>query len=73
MIAGLEDITAGEIAIGNRVINEFAPKDRDIAMVFQDYALYPHLNVFRNMSFGLEMKKMAAAEIKKGFTTPPKF
>ena len=65
MIAGLEDITAGEIAIDNRVINEFAPKDRDIAMVFQDYALYPHLNVFRNMSFGLEMKKMPAAEIKK--------
>src|SRR5210317_1218153 len=65
MIAGLEDITAGEIAIDNRVINEFAPKDRDIAMVFQDYALYPHLNVFRNMSFGLEMKKLPAAEIKK--------
>jgi multiple sugar transport system ATP-binding protein len=65
MIAGLEDITAGEIEIDNRVINEFAPKDRDIAMVFQDYALYPHLNVFRNMSFGLEMKKLPAAEIKK--------
>ena len=65
MIAGLEDITAGEIAIDGRVINEFAPKDRDIAMVFQDYALYPHLNVFRNMSFGLEMKKLPAAEIKK--------
>jgi multiple sugar transport system ATP-binding protein len=65
MIAGLEDITAGEIAIDKRVINEFAPKDRDIAMVFQDYALYPHLNVFRNMSFGLEMKKLPAAEIKK--------
>lgn len=65
MIAGLEDITAGEIAIDNRVVNELAPKDRDIAMVFQDYALYPHLNVFRNMSFGLEMKKIPAAEIKK--------
>ncbi len=65
MIAGLEDITEGEIAIDNRVINEFAPKDRDIAMVFQDYALYPHLNVFRNMSFGLEMKKLPAAEIKQ--------
>lgn len=64
MIAGLEDITAGEIAIDNRVINELAPKDRDIAMVFQDYALYPHLNVFRNMSFGLEMQKMPTAEIK---------
>jgi len=65
MIAGLEDITAGEIAIDNHVINELAPKDRDIAMVFQDYALYPHLNVFRNMSFGLEMKKLPKAEIKK--------
>ena len=65
MIAGLEDITAGEIAIDNRVINEFAPKDRDIAMVFQDYALYPHLNVFRNMSFGLEMQKLPATKIKK--------
>jgi multiple sugar transport system ATP-binding protein len=64
MIAGLEDITAGEIAIDDRVINELAPKDRDIAMVFQDYALYPHLNVYRNMSFGLEMQKMPAAEIK---------
>jgi len=65
MIAGLEDITKGEISIGDRVINELAPKDRDIAMVFQDYALYPHLNVFRNMSFGLEMQKMPADEIKK--------
>jgi multiple sugar transport system ATP-binding protein len=65
MIAGLEDITAGEIAIDKRVINELAPKDRDIAMVFQDYALYPHLNVFRNMSFGLEMKKLPSAKIKE--------
>jgi multiple sugar transport system ATP-binding protein len=65
MIAGLEDITAGEVAIDGRVINELAPKDRDIAMVFQDYALYPHLNVFRNMSFGLEVKKMPGAETKK--------
>ncbi len=65
MIAGLEDITEGKIAIDDHVINELAPKDRDIAMVFQDYALYPHLNVFRNMAFGLEMKKLPAAEIKK--------
>jgi len=65
MIAGLEDITKGEISIGDRVINELAPKDRDIAMVFQDYALYPHLNVFRNMSFGLEMQKVPADEIKE--------
>ncbi len=64
MIAGLEEITAGEIAIGDRVINELAPKDRDIAMVFQDYALYPHLTVFKNLSFGLEMQKLPTAEIK---------
>ncbi|MCC2688590.1 MAG: sn-glycerol 3-phosphate transport protein [Rhizobiaceae bacterium] len=56
MIAGLEDITAGEIAIGGVVVNELAPKNRDIAMVFQDYALYPHLNVYRNMSFALEVQ-----------------
>lgn len=65
MIAGLEDITAGEIAIDDRVVNELAPKDRDIAMVFQDYALYPHLNVFQNLSFGLEMKKLPTTEIKE--------
>jgi multiple sugar transport system ATP-binding protein len=65
MIAGLEDITAGEIVTDGRVVNELAPKDRDIAMVFQDYALYPHLTVFRNMSFGLEMQKVPAAEIRE--------
>ncbi len=65
MIAGLEDITAGEIVTDGRVVNELAPKDRDIAMVFQDYALYPHLTVFRNMSFGLEMQKVPAAEIRQ--------
>jgi len=65
MIAGLEEVTRGEIEIAGRVVNELAPKERDIAMVFQDYALYPHLTVFRNMSFGLEMKKLSAAEIKK--------
>jgi multiple sugar transport system ATP-binding protein len=65
MIAGLEDVTSGEIAIGDRVVNELAPKDRDIAMVFQDYALYPHLNVFRNMSFGLEMRKVPREEIRE--------
>jgi multiple sugar transport system ATP-binding protein len=65
MIAGLEDVTSGEIAIDDRVVNEFAPKDRDIAMVFQDYALYPHLNVFRNMSFGLEMRKVPREEIRQ--------
>jgi multiple sugar transport system ATP-binding protein len=65
MIAGLEEITSGEIAIGGKVINELAPKDRDIAMVFQDYALYPHLTVFKNLSFGLEMQKVPAAEIRE--------
>jgi multiple sugar transport system ATP-binding protein len=65
MIAGLEEITSGEIAIGDKVINELAPKDRDIAMVFQDYALYPHLTVFKNLSFGLEMQKVPAAEIRE--------
>jgi len=57
MIAGLEEISDGEIAIGGQVVNELVPKKRDIAMVFQDYALYPHLTVFRNMSFALEMQK----------------
>jgi multiple sugar transport system ATP-binding protein len=65
MIAGLEDITSGEISIGGKVINELAPKDRDIAMVFQDYALYPHLTVYRNLSFGLEMQKIPASEIRE--------
>jgi multiple sugar transport system ATP-binding protein len=65
MIAGLEDVTSGEIAIGGQVVNELAPKNRDIAMVFQDYALYPHLNVFRNMSFGLEMRKLRREEIRE--------
>ncbi len=63
MIAGLEDITAGDIMIDGAVINELAPKDRDIAMVFQDYALYPHLTVYRNLSFGLEMQKLSKEEI----------
>ena len=65
MIAGLEEITEGEITIAGRVVNELAPKDRDIAMVFQDYALYPHLTVFKNMSFGLEMQKLSSSEITK--------
>lgn len=65
MIAGLEDITEGEITIAGRVVNELAPKERDIAMVFQDYGLYPHLTAFRNMSLGLEMQKLFFAEIVK--------
>src|SRR5881296_2064567 len=53
MVAGLEEISSGEVRIGDRVVNDIAPKDRDIAMVFQNYALYPHLSVFENMAFGL--------------------
>ncbi|MCW8860097.1 MAG: sn-glycerol-3-phosphate ABC transporter ATP-binding protein UgpC [Deltaproteobacteria bacterium] len=65
MIAGLEDITAGTIEIADRVVNDVAPKDRDAAMVFQNYALYPHMNVYKNMSFGLELRKMPKDEIEK--------
>ena len=64
MVAGLEKITAGVIRIGDRVVNDVAPKDRDIAMVFQNYALYPHMNVMENMSFGLKLKKTPHDEIK---------
>src|SRR5215475_6787266 len=65
MVAGLEEITAGEIAIGDRVVNDLPPKDRDIAMVFQNYALYPHMSVYDNMAFGLKMRKFPKAEIAK--------
>ena len=65
MIAGLEDVTSGTIAIGGRVVNELAPKNRDIAMVFQDYALYPHLDVYRNMAFALEVRRVPAAEVRE--------
>jgi multiple sugar transport system ATP-binding protein len=63
MIAGLEDVTSGAISIDGRVVNDVAPKDRDIAMVFQNYALYPHMSVFDNMAFGLKMRKMPKKEI----------
>ena len=63
MIAGLEDITEGTMSIGDRVINDVAPKDRDIAMVFQNYALYPHMTVRDNMAFGLKLRKMKKEEI----------
>jgi sn-glycerol 3-phosphate transport system ATP-binding protein len=63
MIAGLEVITGGEIAIGGRVVNELEPKDRDIAMVFQNYALYPHMSVYDNMAYGLRLRGMSKAEI----------
>jgi multiple sugar transport system ATP-binding protein len=65
LLAGLEEITEGEIAIGDRVVNDIAPKDRDIAMVFQSYALYPHMSVFDNMAFGLKLRQMPKEEIKR--------
>src|SRR5437764_730197 len=65
MIAGLEDITDGEIAIAGDVVNDVPPKDRDIAMVFQNYALYPHMTVHENMSFGLRLKKVPKDEIER--------
>jgi len=65
MVAGLEEITSGEISIGDRVVNDLPPKDRDIAMVFQNYALYPHMSVYDNMAFGLKMRKFAKPEIQK--------
>ncbi|TMJ31356.1 MAG: ATP-binding cassette domain-containing protein, partial [Alphaproteobacteria bacterium] len=64
MIAGLEEVTAGDIIIGGDVVNDVPPKDRDIAMVFQNYALYPHMTVFENMSFGLKLRRIAKAEIR---------
>ena len=63
MVAGLEDITEGEISIENKVVNEIAPKDRDIAMVFQNYALYPHMSVYDNMAFSLKLRKLPKDEI----------
>jgi multiple sugar transport system ATP-binding protein len=65
MVAGLEEITQGDIFIGDRLVNDVPPKDRDIAMVFQNYALYPHMSVFENMSFGLKLRKYSKDEIKK--------
>ena len=65
MIAGLEEITDGELYIGDRLVNDVAPKDRDIAMVFQNYALYPHMTVFENMAFSLKLKKVPKDEIKR--------
>ncbi len=65
MVAGLEEITEGEIRIGERVVNRIPPKDRDIAMVFQNYALYPHMDVFNNMAFGLKLRKINKQEIQQ--------
>ena len=65
MVAGLEDITEGEISIGDKTVNDVAPKDRDIAMVFQNYALYPHMSVFDNMAFSLKLRKLPKDEIEQ--------
>lgn len=65
MIAGLEDITSGQLRIGDRVVNDIAPKDRDIAMVFQNYALYPHMTVYKNIAFGLQLRKVPKDEIDR--------
>src|SRR3954463_13814142 len=65
MIAGLEEISAGEIRIGSRVVNNVAPKERDIAMVFQNYALYPHMTVYDNMAFSLKLAQVASDELRR--------
>jgi len=65
MVAGLEEVSEGEIRIGERVVNDLPPKDRDIAMVFQNYALYPHMTVFENMAFSLRRRKMAEPDIAR--------
>ena len=65
MVAGLEDISKGELYIGDKFVNDVAPKDRDIAMVFQNYALYPHMTVYDNMAFGLKLRKASKDEIDK--------
>ncbi|TMI93383.1 MAG: ABC transporter ATP-binding protein, partial [Bacillati bacterium ANGP1] len=65
LVAGLEEASAGNIYIGERLVNDVAPKDRDIAMVFQNYALYPHMSVYDNMAFGLRLRKYPRAEIDR--------
>ena len=65
MVAGLEEITSGEVRVGERVVNDLPPKDRDIAMVFQNYALYPHMTAYANIAFGLKMRSFAREEIDR--------
>ena len=72
MIAGLEEVSGGEIVIGDRVVNDIPPKDRKVAMVFQNYALYPHMTVYNNMSFGLKLQKTPKAEIDERVTKAAK-
>jgi multiple sugar transport system ATP-binding protein len=68
MVAGLEDITSGVVRIGDRIVNKLPPKDRDVAMVFQNYALYPHMSAYDNMAFGLKMRSFSKAEIRRRVT-----
>src|SRR2546430_7132350 len=65
MLAGLEEISEGEIRIGNQIVNDLTPKERDIAMVFQSYALYPHMTVEQNLAFGLKLRKLPKDEVKE--------
>ena len=65
MVAGLEEITAGDIYIDDKLVNQLPPKDRDIAMVFQNYALYPHMTVYQNLAFALTLRKISKAEIDR--------
>src|SRR5215216_5843210 len=65
LVAGLEEATSGSIYIGDRLVNEVAPKDRDVAMVFQSYALYPHMNVYDNLAFGLKLRRTPKKEIDR--------
>ena len=65
MVAGLEEITSGEVRVGERVVNDLPPKDRDIAMVFQNYALYPHMTAYANIAFGLKMRSFSREEIDR--------
>src|SRR5256885_8424044 len=71
MVAGLEEITGGEVTIGGRVVNDLLPKERDIAMVFQNYALYPHMTVFDNMAFGLRQRRLPQEEIERRVNDTP--
>src|SRR4029079_11876404 len=71
MIAGLEDISSGEIRIGTRIVNHLPPRDRDIAMVFQNYALYQHMSVYDNLAFGLRNKRVSETEIKAAIDLAP--
>src|SRR5207244_8284350 len=73
MIAGLEDVTGGEIRVDGEIVNDVPPKDRDMAMVFQNYALYPHMSVFENMSFGLRLKRYPKDEIKRRVNEAARF